>query len=196
MGIRKISLPQAPTIEGLVQIFKLACTVPCRISEITAASARSDTGPAKDLLCAPEMVLTESFKGTNLSEKVKGCKEKCVTPRSLICKFSDELHHHQTSIPLFPCHCGVLCNGPSEHSHGGWFYRALEFGGHFDTNDECERLVSAAFTGTTSLLPTLMLPCLAATRGARKNGARGNPPTVLHSFSSLSSVMFLYTGSS
>lgn len=101
MGIRKKSLPQKPTIEALVQTLKLACTVPCRISETTAASGTGDTGPAKDLLCAPEMVLTENSKGTNLSEKMKRCKQNCVTPRSLICKFTDELHHHQPQPPFF-----------------------------------------------------------------------------------------------
>lgn len=66
-----------------------------------------------------------------------------------------------------------------------WFHGAPEFGGHFDTNSKYERRGSVAFTGTVSLLPTLMLPCLAGTRGARSNGARGNPPIVLHSFNSL-----------
>lgn len=78
----------------------------------------------------------------------------------------------------------------------GWFHGAPEFGEHFDTNREYERQVSVAFTGTISLVPPFMLPCLVGRRGVRNNGARGNPPTVLHSFNSLSLVMFLYTGSS
>lgn len=60
----------------------------------------------------------------------------------------------------------------------GWFHGVPEFGGHFDINSEYERHVSVASTGTISLLPSIMLPCLAGTRGARNNGARGNPPTV------------------
>lgn len=62
----------------------------------------------------------------------------------------------------------------------GWFHGGPEFGGHFDTNSKYERHVSVAFTGTISWLPTLMLPCLVGTRGARYNGARGNALTVLH----------------
>lgn len=64
MGIRKKSLPQTSTIEALVQSFKLACTVPSRLSEITAASGRDGTGHVKDVLCAPEMVFSKNFKGT------------------------------------------------------------------------------------------------------------------------------------
>lgn len=58
----------------------------------------------------------------------------------------------------------------------GWFHGPPEFGGHFDANSKYERHVSVAFTGTICLFPTLMLPCLVGTRGARNNGARGNPP--------------------